>query len=149
MNNVQKILDSLYRMGGLIPALGIELGIDGEDIVCRMPVHKTHTGAPGVAHGGAVMALLDTALGARAMLHAVGVRRATSTVELKVNFLRPVKAGRTLVTSSTIQSSGQSLLVISGTASDEETGKQVGFAVGTYNLYEAEDLEAWLKTTLG
>ncbi|MEL6178479.1 MAG: PaaI family thioesterase, partial [Myxococcota bacterium] len=93
-----------------------------------------------IAHGGAVMSLLDTALGARALMHAVSQKRATSTVEMKVNFLRPAPIGQTLVTTTTIQSAGRSLLVVSGSALDEATGKPIAFAVGTFNLYTPGDI---------
>lgn len=135
VRDIYSVLKTLPEMGGLISQLGIELGTEKEQIVCRMQIQRRHTGAPGVAHGGALSALIDTALGAQALVHAVGLGKTTSTVELKVNFLRPAKEGQTLVTSSTVQHAGRSLLVVSGLAKDEATGEPVVFGLGTFNLY--------------
>lgn len=135
---LKQIMDHLNEMGGMAPTLGLEFSFDGEVPVCRLALNQSHMGAPGIAHGGAVMTLLDSALGVHAMQHALTKGKATSTVELKVNFLRPAKIGQTLYTETTIQSAGRSLLVMSGTAIDEETGKKIAFAVGTFNLYDYE-----------
>lgn len=135
---VEDITNALQSVGGLITGLAIEFEIDGDEVICRMPITHAHVGAPGVAHGGAVSAFLDTALGARALVHAASVGRATSTVELKVNFLRPARLGKTLVTSAVVQSAGRSLLVVSGKAVEADTGKGIAFAVGTFNLYKAD-----------
>ncbi len=142
---IEQILYALENMGGLVPYLGIQIHLQEEAIRCEMKIEQHHCGAPGVSHGGAVMSLLDTALGAHALKEAIRRHQATSTVELKVNFLRPAKQGHTLVTSTTMQSAGKSLLVISGVAKDQETGEQVGFAVGTFNLYtpRSEGIEAF------
>ncbi|MEM9487647.1 MAG: PaaI family thioesterase [Myxococcota bacterium] len=142
--NVRDVIGSLQNMGGLIPSLGIEFGGEGEDITCRMHITRAHTGAPGVAHGGAVTALMDTALGGRALMHALPRGRATSTVEIKVNFLRPAREGQTLITRTAVQHAGKSLLVISGSAVDEATDKQIAFAVGTFNLYEDDMAEKFI-----
>ncbi len=135
---IHDILDSLQRLDGLVSTLGIAFEVGEEEITCRYSVERSHTGAPGIAHGGAVMTLLDSALGACALKLAVARGQMASTVELKVNFLRPAREGQTLVTKTTIQSAGRSLLVLSGSASDEATGEQIAFAVGTFNLYESD-----------
>ena len=64
----------------------------------------------------------------------------TSTVELKVNFLRPARLGSTLITEAKVQSAGRSLVVVSGYAMDAETGKKVGLGLGTFNVYEVDRL---------
>ena len=129
------------RRSGLINQLGIELELDGEALRCAMVIDAQHCGAPGIAHGGAVATLLDTALGARAMQHSMARGRATSTVEIKVNFLRPARVGQTLITQTRIESAGRSLLVVSGSARDAETDEPVAFAVGTFNLYVSETMK--------
>lgn len=133
---IEDVLEALPRWSGLVEALGIEPRIDEEGLLrCRMPTGRVHGGAPGIAHGGAIMSLLDTALGMEAMRHALDVGKVTSTVELKVNLLRPVPIGQTLNTRTRVQHAGRSLLVVSGEAFDEESGEQIAFAVGTFNVY--------------
>lgn len=132
------ILDLLSNFGGLVPHLGITFEFDGDEISCRMPVDRSHTSAPGIAHGGALMALMDTALGAVAIVHAASQGRATSTVEMKVNFLRPVHEGHVLVTKAKLLHAGRSLLVIDGEAHEATTGKLVAHAIGTFNLFNVD-----------
>ena len=136
--DMEKALKSLWRMGGLINTLSIGFEVDGDAITTTMPIEQTHTGAPGVAHGGSIMALMDTALGAHAFTHAASRGLATSTVEMKVNLLKPARIGQRLSTTTTLESSGKSLLVITGRAVDADTGVDVAFAVGTFNLYAIE-----------
>ena len=132
---LRDILNTLEHHRGLVQTLGISFEVIDAQVTAQMTIDERHVGAPGVSHGGAVMALLDSALGASAMMHSLARGQATSTVELKVNFLRPSRLGQTLVTSTEVQSLGRSLLVLSGAACDAETGEQVAFAVGTFNLY--------------
>jgi uncharacterized protein (TIGR00369 family) len=144
----RQLLTFFEQSGGLVTTLGITFEERGDAVTCSMPIEPTHEGAPGISHGGAVMALLDTALGVRALMHSVPMGQGTSTVEMKVNFLRPVRAGSTLVTETTIQSAGKSLLVISGAAFNKETDEQVAFAVGTFNLYPSEKVQHGVKRAL-
>lgn len=130
------IIDTHFSDRGLVAALGIELRIEEGAPVARMTVDDRTTGAPGIAHGGALMALLDTALGARALAHSLQRGCGTSTVELKVNFVRRARVGRRFRTESRIDHAGKSLLVVSGKALDEETGETVALALGTFNVFE-------------
>lgn len=133
--SLETIFDAMSRVASAGSFLGISYDVEPDGVECRLTLDARHGGAPGVAHGGIVSTLLDNALGARALLHGIHREMTASTVELKVNFLRPALLGRTLVTETTMQSAGRSLLVISGKAIDEESGEAVAFAVGTFNLY--------------
>ena len=129
------ILNSLSKHETLVSTLDIDIDIDTNAV--RMPIARKHTGAPGIAHGGSVMALLDTALGVRAIDLALQQGKATSTVELKVNFLRPGKLGSELHVETDVEFVGRSLMVIRGAALDDEQRK-IAVAVGTFNLYEVD-----------
>lgn len=143
---LQDIWQKLREHGGLIATLQIEGRVEDGVVTGRMPIERSHTGAPGVAHGGALMALLDTTLGGAALVHAIQQGRATSTVELKVNFLRPAPEGQAVVARATLQSAGRSLLVVTGTAELEATGEPVAFAVGTFNLYALDKLPSFERS---
>ena len=136
------IIDALRTQEGLVRTLGLELEAPQDAVHVAMTVAPLHGGAPGVAHGGSVMALLDSALGMRALQLALEQGRVTSTVEMKVNFLRPARIGQRLVVHTELQSQGRSLLVLSGHAEDAETGERVAFAVGTFNLYDSPRLRS-------
>jgi uncharacterized protein (TIGR00369 family) len=136
------ILQALRSQPGLIDTLGLAFDTSEDGTRVSLTLTPDHQGAPGIAHGGTVMALLDTALGFHALKLALEDGRATSTVEMKTNFLRPARVGQTLVVRSEVQARGKSLLVLSGVAEDAGTGERVAFAVGTFNLFGVERLEA-------
>jgi len=139
---LQTIIDALRSQGGLLSTLGIEFDVSGPSVSASMTIEPHHAGAPGIAHGGAIAALLDSALGVEALKLALEAGRLTSTVELKTNFLRPVPVGRRIVVEPEVQSRGKSLLVLSGAAVDTETGERVAFAVGTFNVFATDRLES-------
>lgn len=138
--NLEDIIENHLAGRGLTGALGMDIQLVDGRPVARMTIDERSTGAPGIAHGGALMALLDSALGAEALQYALGHGQGTSTVELKVNFLRRAKEGRTYRTEQTIDYAGRSLMVVSGKAVDEETGEPVALALGTFNLFAIEQL---------
>ena len=136
-NLSNQTLAKLWASSGHIRALGLAYEVDEEALHVSMVVGPEHSGRPGIAHGGAVMSLMDTALGCRALVYARSQDKATSTVEMKVNFLKPAKEGVKLVVDTAIQSAGRSLLVVSGAARDAQSGERIAFAVGTFNLYSS------------
>lgn len=136
----ERILERLRSGSGLIGLFGIEHEVTEAGILFRMPIDERHTGRPGAAHGGAVMTLLDTALGGTALVYAMQRGQTVSTVELKVNFLRPARLGMVLESRAEIQSAGRSLIVLSGHAVDER-GERVAYAAGTFMVFAPERVE--------
>jgi uncharacterized protein (TIGR00369 family) len=132
---IEEMIEKHMTARGLFGALGIDVRVEAGRPICRMTVDDRHIGAPDVAHGGALMSLLDTALGAEAMAHSLPRGCGASTVELKVNFLRPARLGVRLETESRIDHAGRSLLVVSGLARDAATGEPVALALGTFNVF--------------
>ena len=71
--------------------LHLVVRLEGEEVVADYAFAPRHSGAPGIAHGGAVSALADDLLGyALYVLREPGVTR-----RLEVDFLRPVLIGTT------------------------------------------------------
>ncbi|MEN0062243.1 MAG: PaaI family thioesterase [Myxococcota bacterium] len=136
----EDIVRALRESGGLFQTLEMEGELKDGVVTGRMRIDRKHTGAPGVVHGGAIMALLDTTFGGAALVHALPRNRLVSTVEMKVNFLRPALEGETVVAEATLQSAGKSLLVITGTAKLVSSGEAVAFGVGTFNLFSPEKM---------
>ncbi|KRW98043.1 PaaI family thioesterase [Paracoccus sp. PXZ] len=63
-----------------------------EEVVLRMPVTQVLTNRNGVLHGGAIMSLADHAAGTATHLR-LPAGAATTTLESKTNFLRPLRLG--------------------------------------------------------
>ena len=74
--------------------LGFALeSIDKGHVVLRLNAGTRHTQLHGVVHGGILAALADTA-GAMAAYTMVPKGTAIATIEMKINYLEPVPAGR-------------------------------------------------------
>ena len=63
-----------------------------EEVTLRMPVTRALTNRNGVLHGGAIMSLADHAAGT-ATYRRRPEGAATTTLESKTNFLRPIRLG--------------------------------------------------------
>ncbi|RQP03951.1 MAG: PaaI family thioesterase [Paracoccus sp. BP8] len=74
-------------------SLGMEMVAATRDaVVLRMPVTRALTNRNGVLHGGAIMSLADHAAGTATHLR-LPPGAATTTLESKTNFLRPIRLG--------------------------------------------------------
>lgn len=109
----------------------------------RMLIQDEHLSSPGTAHGGVVAGLMDAALGAAALSAAFVTGELVSTVEFKLNYLRPVLMGDSLRAVAQVDHAGTSLIVSSATiyrrpasgADAEELAVAKG--MGTFNRYPA------------
>ena len=112
--------------------LGMELvrtHRDGTTIQCHVRPELLNSG--GSVHGGVTASLADAAVGSALAHHFAGTRRFT-TVELKVNYFRPVTEGR-LVARSHLVRIGSKICVGRVDMWDAHK-KSVGLAIVTYML---------------
>ena len=73
--------------------LGIRLiSAEPDEVRAEMPATAELSNVNGVLHGGAIMAFADTLGGIGTMVN-LGKGEATTTIESKTNFLRPVRIG--------------------------------------------------------
>lgn len=113
--------------------LGIEVPrmADGEAeaVIVLGPHHRNNRG---VAHGGVVSALLDSAMGA-AVISAIPAEWWCATTGLAIQFLAGASEGR-LVATGSVRKRGRSVAFVSGEARDE-SGSLVATAQGTWHLW--------------
>ncbi len=84
----------------LCATLGIEaLSLAPEEVVLSLAWSEALCTAGGVMHGGALMALADSAGAACAFLNLPDGASGTTTIESKTNFLRAVRGGTAIATS--------------------------------------------------
>lgn len=77
-----------------VRTLGIELvGATTEAVTARMTWSEDRCTSGGILHGGALMALADSAGAMAAYLHLPADATGTTTVESKTNFFRAVRDG--------------------------------------------------------
>ncbi|MBZ5617504.1 MAG: PaaI family thioesterase [Acidobacteriia bacterium] len=105
---------------------------DGLTIQCR--VRPELLNSAGAVHGGVTASLADAAVGSALHHHFGGTRRFT-TVELKINYFRPVTEGRLLARSRLVRI-GSKICVGQVDLSDEHR-RSVGLAIVTYMFLDA------------
>ena len=115
--------------------LGLELvrvHRDGITIGCKG--REELLNSVGSLHGGVTASLADAAVGI-ALYHRFGGSRPFTTVELKVNYFRPVTQGR-LVARSRLLRVGSTISVGRVDLADGD-GREVGVAIVTYMFTDA------------
>jgi acyl-CoA thioesterase len=91
-------------------------------------VAAEHLNPNRVAHGGTLYTMADTAMGAA--IHSVLERgSACVTIELKMNYLKPVREGRVICTAKVIQC-GKRIAVVEAEVKNQ--GVLVAKAIGTF-----------------
>src|SRR5215468_2438291 len=127
-----------HELIGKIPfnnLLGIEVTrfhADGVTLRCR--IRKELLNSHGAVHGGVTASLADVAVGVAIHSHSA-VTRPVSTVELKVNYLLPVKEGA-LYARARLLRVGSTLCVGRVDLTDGRS-KAVGTAIVTYIFLDA------------
>jgi uncharacterized protein (TIGR00369 family) len=111
--------------------LGIRLVEEHEDgVTIEMPIREELLNSNRVVHGGATAALVDAALGIAITRKWKG--RLVSTVEMKLNYLRPATEGKLTARSKLIKA-GKTIVVGTVEVSDD-AGRAVAFGLLTYML---------------
>lgn len=103
-----------------------------------LPLKKDHASFGNVAHGGALSALMDATLGLAALSQAVPEGLLVSTVEFKMNFIRPAHIGDTLIGIGKVEHNGRSLIISNASIFLKESDTLVAKGLGTFNKYPME-----------
>jgi uncharacterized protein (TIGR00369 family) len=125
-------------MSGELPAppVAVLLGfgidrVDEGNVVFSMDPLEAHQNPLGTVHGGIITTLLDSAMGCavHTTLPAGGMY---TTLELKVNFLRPSFAGGArLLAEGTVINRGATAVLAQATITDADTAKKIAHATST------------------
>lgn len=128
---VQKVFSHPDNFGKLV---GYDLVSYTETSVrTSLIIEDRHLSPAGVTHGGVISTFVDFSMGA-ALFTQLKTGERTSTIEFKINYLSPVKLGETIFCDAKVKFKGRSHAVLECHVFREE-GKDVAFAVGTYNIY--------------
>jgi acyl-CoA thioesterase len=99
----------------------------------ELKIRYEHLSPAGRVHGGVVSAFLDYACGA-ALFPLLGPRDFCSTVELKVNYFRPLELKDHLVAKTQVVFKGRRLSAIHGYVYRKGQKEPVAMATATYNI---------------
>jgi acyl-CoA thioesterase len=112
--------------------MGIEFLGDVEGATTlALDLQEKHMSRASRAHGGVLFTLLDSALG-RSIVNALPEGRGCATVEIKINYFRPVQSGR-IIARGWMRELTKSLGYAEGDIRNEE-GKVLARASGTFFL---------------
>jgi uncharacterized protein (TIGR00369 family) len=112
--------------------LAIEsVGMSDGAFVLELELDERHLSTAARAHGGVLFTMLDTALG-RAVIAELPPGRGCATVEMKINYFRPVQHGRIRALGRCVQRT-KSLAYAEGEILNAD-GKTLARATGTFFL---------------
>ena len=114
--------------------MGIEfLGVIDGATTLQLDLEQKHMSRANRVHGGVLFTLLDSALG-RSILNALPEGRGCAPVEIKLNYFRPIQAGR-VTARGVLRELTRSLGYAEGEVVNEQ-GKVLARASGTFFLTE-------------
>lgn len=115
-------------------AMGMRILQKGEGkVLVTVPYDERLIGDPetGVAHGGVITTLLDTACGASAIF-ATGAHGGIATLDLRIDYMRPARPGRKLMALCETYRVTRSIAFARGVAFDEDESDPVATASGAF-----------------
>jgi uncharacterized protein (TIGR00369 family) len=105
--------------------------VDEGNVVFSMDPLHDHTNPLGTVHGGIITTLLDSAMGC-AVHTTLPAGVMYTTLELKVNFLRPVfEGGARLLAEGTVLNRGSTAILAEATITEHGTGRKIAHATST------------------
>ena len=127
------------RRGPLLKLLGMQAtSVEPGRVTVRYEVGPDHLRTGGIAHGGVVATLMDTALGLAASTKAPDGLDVV-TAQINVNFIRPAWLGERLTATAQVQHSGRKTAVATGQIHTED-GALVATGSATLVYLGARDL---------
>ena len=138
-----RMVDGMERMlrGEIAPpAAATKIGMrlqsfgNGEAVVV-LDADASHANPMGTVQGGILAAIADAAMG-WAYMTTLGEGESYTTLEIKMNFLRPVRAGR-LEARARVRSAGRTVGLIECDVLGDG-GKSAGYAVSTCMVLRGE-----------
>ncbi|MCC6389083.1 MAG: PaaI family thioesterase [Bryobacterales bacterium] len=116
-------------------SVGIHIAkLHKDGVTIEIPMRDDLLNGASVLHGGVTATIADVAVGMAVMRHFGGTRLAT-TVELKINYFRPISDGRVVARSRLLRVGNH--LVIGSVDIRDSRKNSAGFAIVTYMLLEA------------
>lgn len=103
-------------------------------ITYRMRITEKHLSSPNTAHGAVIAGFMDCVLGLSALSKAVTESNLTSTVEFKINYIRPVSLNDEIIGTGQVVHKGKSLIISSGEIKNSH-GNLIALGQGTFNTY--------------
>jgi acyl-CoA thioesterase len=106
-----------------------------------LAIEDIHRNGTGVAHGGVLFTLADTAMGA-ALYNSLEPGEICATIEIKIGYFKPVFDG-TLVCEAALLNKGKSIASLEATIHNGE--QLVSKASGTFSIFRRKTDAQWTQ----
>ena len=118
------------------------------EIIYKMEVKQKHLATPTAMHGGMIAAMMDGVIGVAGLTTVAEEHKLVSTVEFKINYLKPAFLGDSLTGKGKVDHKGNRIIHVSGEIYNQKN-ELVAKAMGTLNAYplEKSDVAQYLKDT--
>lgn len=104
------------------------------EVVNRIIISQKHLATPVAAHGGVMAALADSTLGVAALAVSQKNGNLVSTVEFKINYMKPALLGDTISGFPRVRQIGKKLIFVEADFVNQKD-ELVATASGTFNQY--------------
>ena len=129
---VERYVDHPTHGGPLTWMLGVQYSeVRGGFARCHIDIDRGHHNPGGIAHGAVAYALIDSAMGA-AFYYALERPLGCATLELKINYVRPIVTGRMEATAELVERTTR-FGILTGRVVDEHD-QLVALAQGTFAI---------------
>lgn len=127
LRQLNKFLETRLWFNRLVGMRVIRVHRDGVTVACAMRPDLSN--AAGGMHGGVFATLADAAVGISLQRHFAGARPIT-TVEMKINYFRPVTEGRVFARAKLVRVGAT--ICVGSVHLTNDRGREVGAALVTY-----------------
>lgn len=105
---LEEAIKSFYDDNPFTKSLGMQIDeICGGDVTISLKIKHVHTNVYDIAHGGVLMTLADTAIGAACL----SLNKRVVTLDLNINMLKAVAQGSTVTAKAHIIHNGRQTVV--------------------------------------
>jgi uncharacterized protein (TIGR00369 family) len=120
-------------------ALGLRIARTHRDgVTIEIPMRDDLRNLAGVMHGGVSATIADAAVGI-AITHHFSGRRPCTTVEMKINYFRPISEGKVIARSKLLRVGNH--LIVGNVELRDNRRNLTGFAVATYMLLDTAKIK--------
>lgn len=133
---IDQTIIELYRQSNQF-GREIELEYDflpDDTVINRITIGKKHLATPIAAHGGVIATLADSTLGVAALAISHKSGNLVSTVEFKINYLKPALLGDTITGVPRVRQVGKKIIFVDADFFNQKD-ELIATASGTFNQY--------------
>jgi uncharacterized protein (TIGR00369 family) len=139
LERIRKMISNGKPIMPIAQLLGFSVtSVDLGEAVIEMDISEHHANTMGTLHGGVICTVADTAMGV-AFATMLEEGEALTTLELKINFLKPVWKGRVMARAKVVKKGRMTGLVECDVL--DENGQLVARAGSTYMAISGEQAE--------